>query len=132
MKKTAGIAFGLLFGSPLIVGCTVHATTSVSPPPPPPSVVVEGQIGAPAGATAELVVQGPPPAPPPPQVEVVPASPGVEFTWIGGYHRWDGHAYVWTPGRYDHRPHPGAQWHAPHWEPRGSGHGESPGYRREN
>ena len=75
-----------------------------------------------AGAQTEFVVQGPPPAPPPPQPETMPPSPGVEYFWIGGYHRWNGHAYAWVGGHYEHRPHPDAQWHAAHWEPRGSGH----------
>ena len=38
-------------------------------------------------------------APPPARVEVVPAErPG--FIYERGHYTWDGHAYVWTEGRY--------------------------------
>jgi hypothetical protein len=125
-QEKVAIALTMLLGSSSVVlGCTVHGGASVNvPPPPTATLVVQGNTDVQAQGTVqtELVVQGPPPAPPPPQVEVVPASPGVEFFWVGGYHRWDGHAYVWTGGRYEHRPHAGAQWHAAHWEPRGGGH----------
>jgi hypothetical protein len=125
MNKNTVVAAGMLLGSSFAAGCEVHGGASVNAPPPP-TVVVQGQadvgVQAQGSVQTELVVQGEPPPPPPPQVETVPPSPGVEFTWIGGYHRWDGHAYVWVGGRYEHRPHAGAQWHAAHWEPRGSGH----------
>lgn len=85
-------------------GCTVTARTA----PPPP---VEG----------EVVVESEPPPPPAAEVEVVPASPGVEFFWVGGYHRWDGRRYVWVRGRYERRPHAQARWEAAHWEARGRG-----------
>jgi hypothetical protein len=54
----------------------------------------------------------------------MPPSPGADFVWVGGYHRFDGatHRYVWVGGRYERRPHPGAQWKAAHWEPRGHQH----------
>jgi hypothetical protein len=124
-KNTVAVASLLLGSSSLALGCAVQAGASVNGPPPP-TVSIQGQADVSAqaqgGATAELVVQGPPPAPPPPQPETVPASPGVEYFWVGGYHRWNGHAYAWVGGRYEHRPHADAQWHAAHWEPRGSGH----------
>ena len=42
------------------------------------------------------------PVPPPPViVETAPAPPSPRHVWIGGYHRWDGHTYVWVPGRYE-------------------------------
>jgi WXXGXW repeat (2 copies) len=41
--------------------------------------------------------------------------------WIAGFHRWDGHRYVWVGGRWDHRPHAGAHWVGAHWEPRARG-----------
>jgi hypothetical protein len=87
-----------------VMGCYVEAGTDVAPPPPPPpgEVVVESE-------------------PPPPQ-EVVPASPGPDYVWIGGYHRWDGRRYVVVRGRYERRPHPNARWSAAHWEARGRGH----------
>jgi hypothetical protein len=83
-------------------GCAVEATAT------PP--VVEG----------EVVVS--PPPPPAAEVEVAPASPGPEYFWVGGYHRWNGRAYVWIRGRYERRPHARAVWRAAHWEPRGRGH----------
>jgi WXXGXW repeat (2 copies) len=70
----------------------------------------------------DVVVESEPPPPPPAEVEVVPASPGVEYVWVGGYHRWDGRRYVWVRGRYERRPHMHARWEAAHWEGRGRGH----------
>ena len=67
-------------------------------------------------------------APPPAQVEVVTATPGPEYVWIGGnwvwHDRWDwerghwaarphGHTR-WEPGRWDHG-HRGYVWHDGHW-----------------
>jgi hypothetical protein len=86
-------------------GCYVEARTA----PPPP---VEG----------EVVVESPPPPPPPEAEPPPPPSPGVEFVWVGGYHRWDGRRYVWERGRYERRPHAAARWEAAHWEARGRGH----------
>ena len=93
-----------------VMGCSVETGAAVGGPPPPPP---------PAG---EVVVENDPPPPPPPEQEAVPASPGPEYVWIGGYHRWDGHRYVWMRGRYDRRPHANARWTAAHWEARGRGH----------
>src|SRR5580704_801276 len=42
---------------------------------------------------AEVVVTVRPPAA---IVETRPASPGPNYVWIAGYHRWDGHAYAWA------------------------------------
>ncbi len=61
-------------------------------------------------ANAQLVIRiGPPPPRP---VEVVPAPPPVhrDWVWVPGYHRWDGHGYVWVPGSYRRPPHRGAVW----------------------
>ena len=53
--------------------------------------------------------------PPPVIVETAPAPPSPRHVWIGGYHRWDGHAYVWVPGRYE-VPHKHYKAWAPgHW-----------------
>jgi hypothetical protein len=73
-------------------------------------------------APPETVYEAEPPPPPPPIAEAPPASPGPEFVWIGGYHRWDGHAYIWIHGHYDRRPHAAAHWQPAHWENRGRGH----------
>jgi len=54
--------------------------------------------------------------PPPLIVESRPAAPGPHHVWIGGYHRWDGRAYVWVPGRWAVPPHPHSVWVAGHWK----------------
>ncbi|HEY4012880.1 MAG TPA: hypothetical protein VGM06_06065 [Polyangiaceae bacterium] len=72
--------------------------------------------------TADAEEVGAPPPEPPPQVEVVPASPGPDYVWIAGFHRWDGRGYVWVRGHYDRRPRQQAQWVRAHWERRGRGH----------
>jgi ribosomal protein L12E/L44/L45/RPP1/RPP2 len=77
---------------------------------------------APPAAQAEIVVEGEPPPPPSPEHEVVAASPGAEFVWVPGYHRWDGHRYIWIHGRYERRPHANARWTGAHWEARGHSH----------
>jgi hypothetical protein len=91
-----------------VMGCYVETGTNVGPPPPPPQ--------------GEVVVESEPPPPPPPPQEVVPASPGPDYEWIGGYNRWDGHRYVAVRGHYEHRPHANAHYTAAHWEARGRGH----------
>jgi hypothetical protein len=55
-------------------------------------------------------------APPRARVEVRTVAPSPRHVWIGGYHRWDGRAYVWVPGRWDLGPRPGAVWVAGHWK----------------
>jgi len=67
---------------------------------------------------AEVVVRiGPPAA----IVEARPVRPGPNYAWIVGYHRWDGNAYVWVPGRWEVLPHPGARWVAHRWVRRHGG-----------
>src|ERR1700747_1650272 len=39
-------------------------------------------------------------APPPVVVERPGPPPRAGYTWVGGYHRWDGRGYVWVPGHY--------------------------------
>ncbi len=41
--------------------------------------------------------------------------PAATHVWISGYHRWDGNAYVWTGGRWEQPPRPGAHWVAHRW-----------------
>ncbi len=48
--------------------------------------------------------------------------PSREHVWISGYHRWDGHAYVWEPGRWERPPRAHAVWVAPRWERRRDGY----------
>ncbi len=42
-------------------------------------------------------------------------APGPGHVWIGGYHKWDGNAYAWVPGRWDLPPRPHAVWIGPRW-----------------
>ncbi len=55
-------------------------------------------------------------APPPPVVERPYGAPGAAYRWIPGYHRWDGHRYIWTSGRWVVPPRPRAMWVPGHWE----------------
>lgn len=55
-------------------------------------------------------------------VEARPARPGPGFVWIAGYHRWNGTAYVWAPGRWERPPRRGAKWVAARWEHRPGGY----------
>jgi hypothetical protein len=41
--------------------------------------------------------------------------PSRNHAWVSGYHRWDGNAYVWAPGRWEQRPRPRAYWVSHHW-----------------
>ena len=65
-------------------------------------------------AAAQVVVRIGPPARP---VETVPPPlhEHPDWAWHAGYHRWDGHAYVWVPGAYEQPPHPHAHWVEGHW-----------------
>jgi hypothetical protein len=60
--------------------------------------------------------------PPPPPVEVVVASPGPGFVWVGGY--WDGSPghYQWSRGHWDRPPGGRGNWVAPRWERGNDGH----------
>ena len=75
----------------------------------------------PADAAPRRVVRGPRGrvyvrvAPPRARVEVRTIAPSARHVWIGGFHRWDGKAYVWIPGRWDLRPRVGAVWAPGHW-----------------
>ncbi len=92
---------GLLLALPLMGGCYVEEG-------PPPD-------------TAAVVYEAPPPPPPPPP-EVITVSPGPDYYWVGGYHRWSGRAYVWVPGHYERRPYRSARYYPGHWERYGRGH----------
>lgn len=73
-------------------------------------------------AQAQVVVRiGPPPPRP---VEVVPPVPREHpgWAWHDGYHRWDGHRYVWVPGYYAQPPYAHARWVQGHWDHRGGGY----------
>ncbi|HEY3202745.1 MAG TPA: YXWGXW repeat-containing protein [Thermoanaerobaculia bacterium] len=66
----------------------------------------------PAGALPRIYVRIAPPTPP---AEVRVVAPGPGHVWIGGYHRWDGRAYIWVPGRWVLPPRPHALWVPGHW-----------------
>ena len=79
-------------------------------------------LAASLSSGAQVVVRiGPPPPRP---VEVVPPVPQEHpgWVWQEGYHRWDGHAYVWIPGHYAEPPYDHAHWIPGHWANRGGGY----------
>ena len=73
---------------------------------------------APAALMAQVVVRVEPPAP---IVEAHDRPPHEGWVWIDGYHRWNGHRYVWVHGHWARPPHPGAVWVAHRWEQREGG-----------
>jgi hypothetical protein len=66
----------------------------------------------PASAAARVYVRVGPPAP---IVEVRPVAPGPRYVWVEGYHRWDGRAYAWVPGRWVLPPRARAVWVPGRW-----------------
>ncbi len=48
--------------------------------------------------------------------------PSPRHVWVAGYHRWDGHAYVWERGRWEVPPREHAVWVAPRWRHRHDGY----------
>ena len=77
-------------------------------------------VSLPASAATRVYVSIAPPAP---VVETIPVAPSPRHVWVGGYHRWDGHAYVWVPGVYAIPPAHYAVWVPGHWS-----HHHSHGY----
>ena len=73
---------------------------------------------APAVSMAQVIVRI---APPTPIVEHYGNPPHPGWVWVSGYHRWNGHRYVWVKGYWAHPPHPGAVWVAHRWEQRNGG-----------
>ena len=68
----------------------------------------------PASARADTRIYvriGPPAA----IVETRPVAPGPRYVWVTGYHRWNGTAYVWVPGRWRLPPSHYSVWVAGHW-----------------
>jgi hypothetical protein len=59
--------------------------------------------------------------PPAPVVERRIPPPSPRHVWVNGYYRWDGRAYVWSPGYWAVPPRPRAVWIAPRWERRHGG-----------
>jgi WXXGXW repeat (2 copies) len=69
-------------------------------------------------AEAQVVVQV---APPRARVERRIPPPGAGYIWQPGFQRWDGRAYVWSPGAWVMPPRRHARWVAPRWSRRGGG-----------
>jgi hypothetical protein len=72
----------------------------------------------PAASYAQVYVHVGPPAR---IVEHPGPRPHAGWVWVGGYHRWDGAHYVWSPGEWREPPHPHAVWVAHRWEHRHGG-----------
>jgi hypothetical protein len=75
-------------------------------------------VGFVVGIAAGCVTTRPRVGPPPLRTEVMTASPGPHFVWIGGTWRWNGHDYVWAPG-YWAKMKRGRNWVPGHWVQRG-------------
>jgi len=72
-------------------------------------------LSAPA---AEIVVRS---APPHAERERRPLRPSRNHVWVSGYHRYNGSAYVWTPGVWEQPPRAHAHWIAHRWVHRHDG-----------
>jgi len=72
-----------------------------------------------SAAAADVVIRV---APPREIVETRVPAPSRAHVWIAGYHRWDGNAYVWVPGRWELPPRPHARWVKHHWVHRRGGY----------
>jgi WXXGXW repeat (2 copies) len=79
--------------------------------------ILAGGLAISASAADVVVSIRPPRA----VVEKRPPAPGREYVWVDGYHRYEGNAYVWTPGRWEVPPHAHAHWVAHQWVRRGNG-----------
>ena len=56
-----------------------------------------------------------PPPPPPAAVAYIPPSPGVGFSWVGGYWYPNAGRYAWHAGYWARRPYYNAHWVAPRY-----------------
>jgi WXXGXW repeat (2 copies) len=75
-------------------------------------------LGIVPASAEEVVVRVRPPRA---VVEHRVVAPSGRHVWIAGYHRWDGNAYVWTPGRWELPPREHVVWVAPRWRHRHDG-----------
>jgi hypothetical protein len=94
--------FPAAFALTLFAGCASKPPVDVAPQ---------------AVAPTEGVYVGQPTQPPPPnQKDVIPIPPGPRTLWyfINGYWDWRGQ-YVWVPGHWRTRPHPGDIWLPGEW-----------------
>jgi hypothetical protein len=136
MDRSVLIAVVLGALAPGLGGCAARVEARANVPPPPRAEIVVAArpappveqpappvavVERPAPPVAEVVVEAPPPAPPI-VVEPAPPRPGPEFILIEGYHRWNGHAYVWERAHWERPARPGLRWIPARWEPRARGH----------
>jgi S1-C subfamily serine protease len=84
-----------------------------------PATLLAIAIGFGSVQAQEVVVRVRPPRE---VVETRVAAPGPGYVWIGGYHQWNGNAYVWAPGRWEQPPRPHAVWVRHRWVHRHGGY----------
>ncbi len=84
-------------------------------------------IGLSAAQAADVIINV---RPPKAIVEERGPRPGAEHVWVGGYQRWDGHAYAWEKGRWEKPPHAHAVWVAPKYTHHGNGYVFTEGHWR--
>jgi hypothetical protein len=53
---------------------------------------------------------------PPERIVEVRPAPRRGYVWRDGYHRWNGHRYVWVRGRWGRPPYARAVWTSGRWE----------------
>jgi hypothetical protein len=82
------------------------------------NAVLVATLGLASAYGEEVVVKV---RPPKEVIETRVAAPGPGHVWIGGYHRWDGNAYVWVPGRWERPPREHAVWVRHRWVHRHGG-----------
>ena len=80
--------------------------------------------GSPAQAAVRIYVRIAPP------VTVVEHHPVARagYVWRPGYHRWDGHGYVWTRGTWVRPPYQHAEYVSGRWERERRGYYWVPGH----
>jgi uncharacterized membrane protein len=80
--------------------------------------------GSASAATAVYVRIGPPAA----VVETHSTPPHAGYVWRSGYHRWDGHHYVWVRGGWVRPPYQNAAWVSARWDHERRGYHYVPGH----
>ncbi|HWA85652.1 MAG TPA: YXWGXW repeat-containing protein [Opitutus sp.] len=65
------------------------------------------------GVPAPVIVHR---APPRHAVEIVAASPGPGYVWVGGHYTWTGAEWAWVPGQWVMPPQAGTVWIEPRWD----------------
>ena len=69
-------------------------------------------------------------APPAAYSEVVLASPGPGYVWIGGYYSWTGRDYYWNRGHWTQPVRGYSTWNQGYWHRDSRGHYWVPGHWR--